>query len=158
MRRDFPYYDLFNNRIIQLEETGTLSRLRQKWIHNRQNSLDHICGQKSQSNQQQVSWKNVTDIFWLLCGGILFCIVVFIFEQCNAVRVRFSSTFWTRINSCYLLSTSMCKSEDLPLSWYIFNPKFSFPSFDTSEMQFAMQINLDLTYIMPIFTRDKTTL
>ena len=85
MQRNFAFRDLFNYQLTRLEEFGTLSHLRKKWIFNREYSVDHICKRTDIDSQSavhdKVVWENVTGIFWLLLAGIVACVVVVVIER-----------------------------------------------------------------------------
>ena len=80
MQKDFAYRGAFEYQLIKLEESGTLSRLREIWIHAREYSVDHLCmrteADTKSGTHDQVVLKNVIEIFWLLLGGVAACAVV----------------------------------------------------------------------------------
>ena len=84
MRPRFPFLDVFNHHLAILEESGTLSRLRSKWIYTQDQSIEHLCQQRvdqGEEDDHRVAWQNVTDIFWLLAGGVIGCLIVFGLEK-----------------------------------------------------------------------------
>ena len=84
MRPRFPFLDVFNHHLAILEESGTLSRLRSKWIYTQDQCIEHLCQQRvdqGEEDDHRVAWQNVTDIFWLLAGGVIGCLIVFGLEK-----------------------------------------------------------------------------
>ena len=74
MRKGFPFRRLFNYQLTKLEESGTLSHLRKKWISMRKYSLEYLCDKahkdSSAVEHDKVVWTNVSWNFWLLLLGI----------------------------------------------------------------------------------------
>ena len=86
VQKGFPYLKAFNHQLSLMEESGILNRLRNKWLHARELTVEHICQDTIESNEETsgyeiVKWRNVIDLFWLLLVGMAGCVVVAFLEQ-----------------------------------------------------------------------------
>ena len=89
VQKDFPYLKAINHHLSSMEETGVLTKLRNKWLHARELTKEHICqnaktGNQDTSGYDNVEWGNVIDLFWLLLFGIAGCAIVAALEKLTA--------------------------------------------------------------------------
>ena len=86
MQKDFKYQNAFVTQLAKFEESGVMSRLRNKWMHTTKLSYEHTCqrllGPTDGAHHHQVEWDNVQAIFWLLLAGVVGCILTFCVEFC----------------------------------------------------------------------------
>ena len=97
VQMEFPYLKAINHHLSSMEETGLLTKLRNKWLHTRELTKEHICqnaktGNEDMSGYDTVEWGNVIDLFWLLLFGITCCAIVAALEKLTAFLLK-SVTF-----------------------------------------------------------------
>ena len=85
VQKDLPYLSAINHQLSVMEESGVLNRLRDKWLHAREYTVDYVCqnvnGNSELPGYEIVEWRNVLDIFWALLAGIGCCALVAIIEK-----------------------------------------------------------------------------
>ena len=85
VQMEFPYLKAINHHLSSMEETGLLTKLRNKWLHTRELTKEHICqnaktGNKDMSGYDTVEWGNVHG-FTMVTGTLHSLVTCSVFER-----------------------------------------------------------------------------
>ena len=85
---DFRYLDLFDYHLTNLMESGMLDKVQKRWLESQEISPDCNEVNKNNNDMEGFSFQQTMEIFVCLLSGIIFAIMLSLFERVSKLSKR----------------------------------------------------------------------